>query len=228
MLKALSSETKWRIIEILSKGDKTPTAIAGKLRKSLSNICLHLAELETLKIIKKTGVTGGKTRPYTKYTLDKGFVFLIEAIPNKTRKIFLEVDENLQTHLNIWSIPQKEFHYYVEMFWWELQEYLDDIESVVIFGSVAKGNARTDSDIDALILAKKNIRELEKKFAAKIIGPRKKGKMMMAQVFTPEDFENALKEGSNFAKEVVSSMIIIYDPNRILERIDYELKKRTS
>ncbi len=120
--------------------------------------------------------------------------------------MFLEADENIKIHLRIWSIPQKDFHYFVESFWWELQDYMDDIVSFAVFGSVAKGNARDDSDIDVLLIAEKNAKEIEKKFSAKIVGKKEKGKMAMSQVFSPADFEKALEE-SAFAKHIIGSMM---------------------
>lgn len=215
----MASDIKWRIVELLSKGDTTPTEIAGKLKKSLPNICLHLKGLEDLNLIKRIGEKSGKTRPHTKYTIGTGFIRLTQAVPGSARKIFLELDENLKTHLNLWSIPQKEFHYYLERLWWDMQNYIESIEAVAVFGSVAKGNARPESDIDVLILAKKNIKKLEKKFSARIIGPSRMGKMIMAHVFTVKDFKDMLGSGSVFAKEILPNMIIIYDSSRVLERM---------
>jgi len=215
-LKVLSSESRWRIVELLSKEEKTVTELAGALHTSISNITQQLSELESLKLVKKSGTERGRRRPFTKYSLDKGFILVVEALPKRTRKIFLEANEDVLVQLSIWSIPQKEFHYYVEKFWWDIQDYRDYIEAFAVFGSVARGDARSDSDIDVLILAKKNIKQLEKKFGAKIIGPKRRGKMVMAQVFTSEEFEGMIKSGSKFAKEILSNIISIYDPNEIL------------
>lgn len=221
IIKAITTDAKWKIIESLSKRERTSSELAKRFKTSLSNISQQLSELESLGIVKKTGVKKGKRRPFLRYSLDKGFIFLIEAIPKEARKIFLEADENIKIHLRIWSIPQKDFHYFVESLWWGLQDYLDDIVSFAIFGSVAKGNARDDSDIDVLLIAEKNAKELEKKFSAKIVGRKGKGKMTMSQVFLPKEFEEALKE-SKFAKQIVSSMIIICDRNGFL----YNLREK--
>lgn len=218
LIKAISSEIKWNIIEMLSEKDRTVSELAKQVKTSLSNVSQQLSELEALGLVKKIGVEKGKRRPFLKYSLGKGFVFFAEAIPKEARKIFLEVDENIKTHMRIWSIPQKEFHYFVESLWWELQDYLNDIVSFAIFGSVAKGNAREDSDIDVLLIAEKNAKELEKKFSAKIVGMKENGKMIMAQVFSPADFEEALKE-SKFAKQIISSMIIVCDRDDFLYKL---------
>ncbi|TRZ54680.1 ArsR family transcriptional regulator [archaeon] len=221
ILKSISSESKWKIIESLAKKEMSATELAKHFRTSLSNISQQISELESLNMIKKAGIKKGARRPFVKYSLDKGFIFFAEAVPKEARKIFLDVDENVKIHLRIWSIPQKEFHYFVESFWWKLQDYLDNIVSFAIFGSVAKGNAREDSDIDVLLIAKKNAKELDKRFSAKIVGLKEKGKMTMSQVFSPADFEEALKE-SKFAEQIISSMIVIYDKNDFL----YNLREK--
>lgn len=215
ILKSISSESKWKIIECLAKEEMSATDMAKHLMTSLSNVSQQLSELESLNMVKKTGVIKGARRPFAKYSLGNGFIFFAEAISKEARKIFLEADENIKTHLRIWSIPQKEFHYFVESLWWELQGYLDGMISFAIFGSVAKGNAREDSDIDVLLIAERNAKELERKFSAKIVGRKEKGKMAMAQVFSPNEFEEALEE-SAFAKQIIGSMIIIYDKNGFL------------
>lgn len=206
--------TKWRIIEELSKGNKTPTELAKKLKISLPSIHAQLTGLEKEKIIKKVGKIKGKTRPYAEYSIEEGFVYFIKALPSETEQKFLAVDENLRLHLRIWSVPQKEYHYYIERFWWQIQDYLKDIDAIVVYGSVATGDAREGSDIDILMLVKKNIKKYEKMFSAKMIGTRGKRKMVMCQIFGTDDFENSFKKGSDFAQEVVKNNIVIYDPDK--------------
>lgn len=216
-LKAVCSETKWKLVQSLSKKDKTATELAEQFNTSISNITQQLSDLESVKIVKKVGTKKGATRPFAKYSLDRGFILLVEAMPKEARKLFMEVDENLKMHLRIWSIPQKEFHYFVEKFWWDMQDCMESVKSVAVFGSVAKGEARPDSDIDVIVLADETAKEeLEKRFSAKIVGPKGSGKMIMSQVFAPDEFENSLKSGSKFAKEVLDSMIVIYDKNSVL------------
>ena len=50
------------------------------------------------------------------------------------------------------SIPQAEFHQPVQVFLQRLQDELDELVGVVLFGSVARGEADRTSDIDLLVI----------------------------------------------------------------------------
>ncbi|WP_123620331.1 nucleotidyltransferase domain-containing protein [Halorubrum sp. CSM-61] len=52
----------------------------------------------------------------------------------------------------ILSIPQDEFHQPVRAFLQRLQDELDEVVGVVLFGSVARGEADRTSDIDVLVI----------------------------------------------------------------------------
>jgi len=208
------NKTKWKIIEELSEGNKTPTELAKKLKMSLPSIYVQLMSLEQEKLVKKVGEIKGKTRPYAEYSIGNGFIYFMKALPNETGQRFLEVDQNISFHLRVWSIPQKQYHYYIENFWWQIQDYLKDIDAVVIYGSVASGQAREGSDIDILMLVKKDVKKYEEKFNVIMVGPRGMREIIMCQVFRTDDFENSLKKGSDFAAEVLRNNIVIYDPNK--------------
>lgn len=207
---------QWEIIRILAKGNKTPTEIARIMNISLPGLHKHLAELERKGMIKKADAIKGKTRPYTAYSIGKGFVYFAQAMKGNAEQGFIEADENVKAQLGIWAIPQKEYHYYIEALWRQLQEFIEDIDAIAIFGSVAKGNAREGSDIDALLLVKKDVNKFERKFGTIAVGKKGGKAMVMAQVFETNDFKNSLKKGSKFAEEVIKSHKVIYDPDEIL------------
>ena len=149
------TKTRWRILKLLAENNKTQTELADSLNISMPSVYSQLKYLEEHKLVYREKERKGKTRPFTEYSLGRGFVYFIEAVPNEAKKVYLEVDENIKRHLRIWSVPQKEFHYPIEKFWWDAENYIDDIEFIAVYGSIAKGNAREDSDIDVLIIVKK-------------------------------------------------------------------------
>lgn len=219
-MEKLISKTSWKIIELLGERDRTPTELVNLLKISHSSLHKHLENLERNNFIIKIAENKGKTRPYKTYSLGEGFIYFIEALNGEVAKKFLRIDENLKVHLNVWKIPQKEFQYFVERFWWDIQDDMEKINSIGVFGSVAKGNAREDSDIDILILTNKKENLLEKKYGTKIIKkPYEKGKMIMSQIFEKNGFIEAIIKKSKFANEAIKNMILIYDKEDFLLKI---------
>lgn len=205
----LFSGTKWKIITLLASKNRTQTELAKALGISAPTLQTHLSHLREKGLIRKAGEKKGKTRPYIEYSIGDGFVFFVKAVPNEAEQKMMKVDDDLLLHLRIWSIPQREFQLPIEKFWWEIKEHVKDIGAIAVFGSVAEGTAKKGSDVDVLIIADKNTAELEKKFGAKMY----EGKMLMAQVFTKEDFLNS----GMFFKQVEKNMKIIYNPENILK-----------
>jgi len=214
--------TKWKIIEELSKKNLTPTELSKKLGITLPSLHTQLKELEQKELIKKSGEIKGKTRPYAEYSLGEGFLYFIKVLPNEVEKKLIQIDNNVKLHLRIWSIPQKQYHYYIESIWWKLQDYIDEIDSIILYGSVASGQAKEGSDIDILLLVKKNPEKYEKLFGAKLIGKKEKRKMLMIQAFETKDFSEALKKSSDFAKEIIKNNIILYDKESKFTKIKNE------
>ena len=211
------SEKQWKVIKALARNDQTPTELARKLNISLQAADFDLKKLEKMNLIKKTKLKKGKTRPFTVYSIGEGFVYFMEAVPGIATRRFIPVDENLKIHLNIWSIPQTEFHYYIEKFWWLLEDSLDIIKAVAVFGSVARGDAKKDSDIDIMILSSKP-KIIDKKFGTIVVGRRRRQKIAIIQVFEEGEFQNMLKKKSKLALEIIQTMRIIYDPGGILSK----------
>jgi len=204
----LLSKTKWRIIEGLSKGDKSPVELARAMKMSVPTIYLQLVELERMGLISKSDLKNGKTRPFQQYSIGEGFLFFIKAMPNETLNKLIKIDENIKLHFRVWSIPQQEFHQPVEEFYWRLKPKLRKIDTIAVFGSVARGDANEESDIDILLLC-----DNEFKISPEMVD----GKVFTPQVFLTEDFKRSLKEGSKFANEIIKDMIIIYDKKGVLQ-----------
>lgn len=219
LMKELGSPTKWRILELLAReGDRTPTQLAKELSKSMVTVFLQLGGLERAGLVRKVdGGEAGRTRPYTKYSIGKGFVSLASALPGQAGWEILDADENVKTHLRIWSLKNKEYCYYVERFWWLLQDHLDKIDAVAVYGSVARGEAGKESDIDVLIMTDSGA-ELEKRLASVIVKrPGGGSKLVLCEFYDAEDLKKSLDKGSRFLKEVLADMVIIYDRLGVLE-----------
>lgn len=216
----LISGTRLKVLELLAEKPRTPSQLSKLLKKSLPTITRHLAYLENFELVRRVGEEKGKTRPYVKYALKESAI-LVKVMERDVGIFTLPLDEYVKMQLRIWSIPQQRFHYYIERSIWQIQDLMLNITSIAVYGSVARGDAREDSDIDMLILATDEVAKIRKECETMIIKkPREEAKMVMAQVLSPSEFKKALRSGSEFAKEVIKSMLPIYDPNGILTKLD--------
>lgn len=226
---SLFPKTHWAILKELSKKNTTPTELSKALKISLPAVHKVIHELLNEKFIKESAVKAGKTRPYKMYSLNE-FVFFTKVLRNNVMQTFLPVDENLKIHLNIGGIKQKEFHYFIEQFWWQIinANFIHDVESFAIFGSVAAGTATEGSDIDVLTIGKesKKLKKIIKEQAIENVYT-KKTRILMPQFFSKEEFIDAYKKGSKFIKEMLLNMIVIYDKNCFLTNLKDELEKGT-
>lgn len=217
----LLTDRKMEILRELEEKETTPTELAESMNLTVSSITKHLNDLEELGLVVKSGKKKGKTRSFWKYKL-KDFVYFISSLDGRVEKKSLVIDRNKRIHFRIWTVPQPEFHSDLNKFWCEVQEDLENIEGIMVHGSVARGDARKDSDIDILMISDE--KSLEDKFGAKVLGK----KIFMTTVFTKEEFKKSFRKGSNFAQNVVDEGIIIYDPTNFLREMKNEHKERTS
>jgi predicted nucleotidyltransferase len=84
----------------------------------------------------------------------------------------------------------------------ETLEKLDGIEAALVFGSVARGEATANSDVDVLILGAAS--ELKVNAALRPAG-RQLGRKVHATACTIEAFRNQVTDRESFAQEVVQS-----------------------
>ncbi len=212
-------KTNWKLIKKLSEKEQTPTELAKNLNMSIANVDHYLSILERNKIVKKISKvkTNKKGRPFNLYGLDKGFIYVIEAIPKESKKIFLEATEDIKLQFRIWQLPHKEVYYHITKFWWQIQKYIEKIQAIAIFGSVTKESFLKSSDIDVLVISNKEIQ-----LSKVITKPEDKSRMFNVQVFNQEEFKDLLNKKSKFASEIIKTMCILYDPKNLL----YNLKNR--
>ncbi len=86
-----------------------------------------------------------------------------------------------------------------------LEELDAPVEAAAIFGSVARGTATAESDVDVLLIS--NISRLEAQAFFKPVG-RKAGRPINVLTYSPEDWKRGLKEGNSLMLEIVASPLI--------------------
>lgn len=84
----------------------------------------------------------------------------------------------------------------------EVLAKLDGVEAAILFGSMARGEGRADSDVDVLVLGSAS--ELKVNAALKPVG-RMLGRPVRATVFSAKSFKDQLGSGEGFAQRVMEA-----------------------
>lgn len=210
------TEARKRVLEKLAEGDWTPTELAEELGLKPQTAYNHLQQLEEKGVLEKSRVEA-KTRPKTRYSVGEGFVQYLAVLPGEFAIRTLRLNSNKKALFKIWSIPQPEFHSYLEEVWHELKKE-DGILAAGVYGSVARGEADQDSDIDLLIITENDKREVEEKYGSRVIEGEGDSKLIMSQVYTLKEYRNSLAHQSDFLTRVKDELVPVFDPEGILWR----------
>jgi len=84
-----------------------------------------------------------------------------------------------------------------------LERYKDKIDSIILFGSVARGEAKEDSDIDILIVVKKEDFKLRRALIGVAFDiPLETGKDISVKVLSKNEFEE--RQNFSFLRNIIS------------------------
>lgn len=221
------STAKKKILQKLTERDWTPTDLAQELDKSRNTIYNHLDELYEQGILTKKQVAA-KTRPKTEYSIEDGFIQYIAVLPGQYSEKSFPLTPEKQAVLRIWDIPQDEFQPFIEDYWWSIKQsadvsYQEDIKAIAIYGSVARGEADEESDIDFLIVTKDKETEeiVSEQYGSIRITAGNSTKIGMAEVFSMKDYRNSLAHGSSFLEKIQGEVHVLYDPDKVLQNPEH-------
>jgi predicted nucleotidyltransferase/DNA-binding HxlR family transcriptional regulator len=217
------STAKKQILEKLAERAWSPTDLAEELDKSRNTVYNHLEDLHNQGALTKRKVAA-KTRPKTEYSIGDGFIQYIAALPGQYTEKTLELTPEKQATLRIWNLPQEELQPYIEKYWWRIKnsadlDHQEDIKAVAVYGSVARGQADKDSDIDFLIVTKDKNTEnvVAENLGSLRIQTHQGSKIGMTEAYSMEEYRNSLAHQSDFLHNIQDELHIIYDPERILQ-----------
>ena len=89
-----------------------------------------------------------------------------------------------------------------------LERYRDKIDSIILFGSVARGEAKEDSDIDILVVGDVSLEELvEVSFPILL----EYGEFISAKNMEKDRFDFSAKEGHSFVRNVLREGVVLYE-----------------
>jgi len=90
---------------------------------------------------------------------------------------------------------------------------LDDrVEAIILYGSVARAESRSDSDIDILVLGtRKSDWKRVSEIAYEIDSGNNFSTLISPTFYTTEEFERNALHGSFFARRVLKEGVVLYD-----------------
>lgn len=117
-----------------------------------------------------------------------------------------------------------------------INELSELIESIVIFGSVARNTARDNSDIDMLIMLKERNKEINDRFLKiqlTLYDSEEDQQLMerniITKIFDIRKTEKELRDNPLILLDILDHGIILYDPNgkmrNLLQDLDKKLKE---
>ncbi len=89
-----------------------------------------------------------------------------------------------------------------------LERYEKNIESIILFGSVARGESKEDSDVDILVVGDVSLDELVNISFPILL---EHGKLISAKNMNREHFDFLVREGYSFARNILREGIILYE-----------------
>ena len=93
-----------------------------------------------------------------------------------------------------------------------LNELGERIQSIVVYGSVARGEATKDSDIDVLVVSRdKKVREKVSDIAYEVDFENDFETFITPIHLTTDEFEHRIKVGSPFISAILKEGVILYD-----------------
>jgi predicted nucleotidyltransferase len=190
------------------------------MSKDLSRWCYtrELAKLSRVSVgtvssefnkLAKEGLVEQKTEGQEKY-------YKLNLTSPRTRKLceLFEIDKREKLYNE-----KRRLAWVLEDFTKRVSDFAPEVQSVILFGSVARGQATPRSDIDILVIApnsgEERFNELMNavdRLAAEVSG-RHPAKLVPIVMMT-KDFEKSIKDKKRFAADVLKDGIVLFGQER--------------
>ena len=174
----------------------------------LSRVGVGTVSSEFNKLAKE-GLVEQKTEGQEKY-------YKLNLTSPRTRKLceLFEIDKREKL-----CKEKRRLAWVLEDFTKRVSDFAPEVQSVILFGSVARGQATPRSDIDILVIApnsgEERFNELMNavdRLAAEVSG-RHPAKLVPIVMMT-KDFENSIKDKKRFAADILKDGIVLFGQER--------------
>ena len=124
---------RWEILKIIAEKPSSPVEIAKELNTTVSYVSQQLKLLDAagLVIKKRTGASQ-RGKPRMLFSISEDLAYITILSKNFTNKKKLNLLQHHKIILNIWMLKKSDFHYYIEKFFWKIEEELESIKKIII------------------------------------------------------------------------------------------------
>jgi predicted nucleotidyltransferase/DNA-binding transcriptional ArsR family regulator len=211
--------TEREVLKLLLERPHSPTEVADELDVSVQTASRNLKQLVEREFAERT--RDGEGRGYKRYRV-KEFAQVFAGYGGELLDRTLPLTVDKQTVLSVWKVPQPEFHpiLLAYIFVPLRTEGETEVSGIIVYGSVARGEASADSDIDLLIVCEDKVdtNEIHGKTGEATGGrpPFSNTRVVSEEWFTLSEFHDGLDAGSQFLRNVLDEGIVLYDPEGVI------------
>lgn len=220
--------TEREVLELLLDRPRSPTTVAKELDVSVQTASRNLKKLVENGYAEQTS---DDTDPGYKQYRASEFAHVLAGYDGELFEQTLSLSADKKVALSVWKIPQPEFHPPLMslLFAPDVDRAKLGITSIVVYGSVARGTAEPDSDIDVLFLydpsdaSRSNVDEINvNDFLDTVyttgggIVASEREKVISEMWYSTTEFQEAVNAGSQFLRNVLDEGIILYDSQNVV------------
>jgi predicted nucleotidyltransferase len=174
----------------------------------LSRVSLGTVSSEFSKLAKE-GMVEQKAEGQEKY-------YKLNLTNSKTRKLCELFENDRKEEL---YDENRRLAYVLEDFTKKVSDFVPEVQSVILFGSVARGQASARSDVDVLVLVPNSEEERFKmlmnsvdKLAGEVSGRHQA--RLATVVIMAKDFEEGIRDEKRFAVDVLKDGVVLFGQER--------------
>jgi DNA-binding transcriptional ArsR family regulator len=231
--------TEREVLELLFDGPRSPTEVADELGVSVqtaSRQLRSLADAGYASVERRSSRADG--RGYKEYEAEE-LARVVAGVGGELSDRTLRVTPDKRAILSVWRVPQSEFHPVLLSYLFGVDRD-DGVTAVVVYGSVARGEADPNSDVDLLIVTDPDRADGAMQGRAAddtttasdarastfvqrggLVAPDADA-LVSEERFTVSEFQGAVESGSQFLGSVLDEGIVLYDPTGVVEDARWE------
>lgn len=214
--------TEREVLELVAERARSPTEVAEELGVSVQTASRNLKKLVGQGFAEETRT--GEGRGYKRYRAEE-FAQVFAGFDGEVFERTFALSTAQRAVLSVLKVPQPEYHPVLLSYLFARVEPmaptdLFEIAAVVVYGSVARGEARPDSDVDVLVVYG-DVGDVD----AALNRPATYGdnwldfgeeRLVMEEAFSLPEFRGGLDAGSQFLRNVLDEGIVLYDPEGVI------------